>query len=102
MAGATRFTCTVQHMHAVVRIQPRCWPVSFLRIHGPPLSCGLQQYPGDVCTLLTTVCCRHLRLSLCALQIYRTPFMLRYCCSILIHIGSVVLGPYFVHIGKQS
>lgn len=33
------------------------------------------------------------------IKIYRTPFMLRYCCSILIHIGAVVLGPYFVHIG---
>jgi hypothetical protein len=41
-------------------------------------------------------------LSVCVLQIYRTPFMLRYCCSILIHIGAVVLGPYFVHIGERS
>lgn len=36
------------------------------------------------------------------MQIYRTPFMLRYCCSVLIHIGAVVLGPYFVHIGEQA
>eukprot|EP00882_Tetradesmus_deserticola_P025750 GHRQ01028311.1.p1 GENE.GHRQ01028311.1~~GHRQ01028311.1.p1 ORF type:complete len:355 (+),score=109.23 GHRQ01028311.1:157-1221(+) len=33
------------------------------------------------------------------IKIYRTPFMLRYCCSVLIHIGAIVLGPYFVHIG---
>jgi hypothetical protein len=33
-----------------------------------------------------------------AVQIYRTPFMLRYCPSLLIHIGAVVLGPYFIHI----
>eukprot|EP00879_Flechtneria_rotunda_P028691 GHRR01030901.1.p1 GENE.GHRR01030901.1~~GHRR01030901.1.p1 ORF type:complete len:128 (+),score=25.41 GHRR01030901.1:464-847(+) len=34
------------------------------------------------------------------MQIYRTPFMLRYCCSVLVHLGAVVLGPYFQHIGK--
>lgn len=32
------------------------------------------------------------------MQIYRTPFMLRHCTSLLIHIGAVVLGPYFSHI----
>lgn len=30
-------------------------------------------------------------------QIYRTPFMLRHCTSLLIHLGAVVLGPYFSH-----
>lgn len=34
----------------------------------------------------------------CVLQIYRTPFMLRHCTSLLIHLGAVVLGPYFCHI----
>lgn len=33
------------------------------------------------------------------LQIYRTPFMLRYCCSVLIHLGAIVLGPHFQHTG---
>jgi hypothetical protein len=32
------------------------------------------------------------------MQIYRTPFMLRHCTSLLIHLVAVVLGPYFSHI----
>eukprot|EP00878_Enallax_costatus_P044601 GHUV01053281.1.p1 GENE.GHUV01053281.1~~GHUV01053281.1.p1 ORF type:complete len:223 (+),score=1.40 GHUV01053281.1:152-820(+) len=32
------------------------------------------------------------------IKIYRTPFMLRYCCSVLIHLGALTLGPYFQHV----
>jgi hypothetical protein len=34
------------------------------------------------------------------LQLYRTPFMLRYCVSVLIHLGSLALGPYFRHVAR--
>eukprot|EP00775_Hariotina_reticulata_P012854 gene12854-12981_t len=32
------------------------------------------------------------------IKLYRTPFMLRYCVSVLIHLGAVALGPYFRHV----
>lgn len=33
------------------------------------------------------------------IKIYRTPTMLRHACSMMVHIGAVLLAPYFVHIG---
>ncbi|KAF8072387.1 ttc4 [Scenedesmus sp. PABB004] len=33
------------------------------------------------------------------IKIYRTPFMLRHCCSLLIYLGALLLGPYFRHVG---
>lgn len=51
-------------------------------------------FPGlsSPACLLSLLCCP------CALQMYRTPFMLRHCTAILIHLGAVVLGPYFQHV----
>lgn len=34
------------------------------------------------------------------LKLYRTPFMLRHCCSVIVHLGALMLGPYFVHAGR--
>ncbi|KAI8464831.1 MAG: hypothetical protein J3K34DRAFT_439060 [Monoraphidium minutum] len=34
------------------------------------------------------------------IKIYRTPTMLRAACSVLVHTLTIVLGPYFVHVGK--